>query len=336
VPGPPATEVAGRGSYRDGQPDMGSTAGRAQAPGGPSGVDRSAPSGLVQSLGEVWAVTVTYNPILSDGRLERQLATVAKERIAHVIVDNGSRNLEAIRELARRYHRPDLPVEVYALQANLGIARALNDGVRRCLELGHPAWILTLDQDTCFPPEAFPLASRELSRITITETVGIISFNYHERVFGEEHPYNRLAGPAEIRSIITSGNFVSARALEVVRYDDDFFLYFVDVEFCHRLRSLGFKIWVFRQAFIDHQEGSQLKRGNRRSSYLDPPRLYFVARNGMHVFRRHASLKALAVVVYLVLRNCFNGVDPGRSLRFASRGSLATAFPNRFPPPVMP
>lgn len=290
---------------------------------------------LASRLGRIWAVTVTYNPNLDDGRLDRQIREVADQGIGHTLVDNASRNVEVIEALAARYDRPEHPVEVLPLGKNLGIAHALNSGVERARALHRPSWILTLDQDTCFPADAFAHASRELAAIPSPERAGIIAFNYLERLFGDQHPYNRLEGPAAIRSIITSGNLVNARALDQIRFEDDFFLYFVDVEFCHRLRERGFPIWVFRSAFIDHQEGREMTRGQRQTTFLDPPRLYYVARNGVRVFGRHTSPKALAVVLYLVLRNCFNGVDPRGSVGFALRGSFATIFPARFPPPAM-
>lgn len=290
---------------------------------------------LARSLGPTSAVTVTFNPPLADGRLERQIRELAEQGIDHILVDNGSRNLEAIQTIAARYDRPELRVEVLALSQNLGIARALNLGVDRARSTRAPGWILTLDQDTCFAPDAFGTAADELRYVVKPGQAGVLAFNYYERLFGDQHPYNRSDRPSEERSIITSGNLVNVRVFDSIRFDDDFFLYFVDVEFCHRLRASGFSIWVFRNAFIDHQEGNEMVRGRRQSTYLDPPRLFFVARNGLTVSRRHASLKALAVVIYLVLRNCFNGVQPRRSVGFAIRGTLASVYPARFPPPRM-
>lgn len=297
--------------------------------------DRIEAESLVARLGGVCAVTITFNPRLKDGRLEWQIRDLARQGIRHVLVDNGSRNLAAIREIAARYDQASTPVEVVALEANLGIARALNEGVARGRGSGRAAWILTLDQDTCFPPDAFHLAGIELARIPNFATAGILAFNYREKIFGEERPYNRARGPAEMRSIITSGNFVNARVFDEVHFDDEFFLYFVDVEFCHQLRSRRWKVWVFRNAFIDHQEGREFTRNGRRARFLEPIRLYYVSRNSVRVFRRHGSAKALAVSLYLVMRNCFNGIAPRESLRASFHGACAAVFPERYPPPQL-
>ena len=284
-------------------------------------------------LESLWALTVTFNPPLSDGRLEEQVRQVASQGIGHLLVDNGSANARDIRVLAARHHRPDCPVIVLELGRNVGLGGALNAGVRECRTRFGARWILTMDQDTFFGPDAFSAADRELASIDFHEPVAIVAFNYLEHRRNRERPYNHGSGPVEVNSMITSGSIVNASLFDHVTFDERLFLYFVDVDFCHKVRRLGRRIWVLRSAFIDHQEGRRVVRDGRPYFFLEPPRLYFVARNGCWIFRRYWSVKSLIVVSYLVAMNFFNDISPGRSLYEAARGAIASMFPDRFPPP---
>lgn len=284
-------------------------------------------------LGGLWALTVTFNPELSDGTLERQIRQISQQGLGHVVVDNGSNNQAELKRLVERLHSGLAPVLLLPLPANYGIAAALNRGVSFLQSQEGARWILTLDQDTCFEERAFDRMAEELSVIGSRGPIGIIAFNYYEHRFNRVRPYNRKSGPLLVRSMITSGSITSVDALRRTSFNERLFLYFVDVDFCHAIRRMGFEIWVLRSAFIDHREGRRIRRANRELFGLDPTRLFFVVRNGIWVFRKYGSLKALLVAGYLVAMNCLNGVAPRKSLEFARRGFLASVFPERFPPP---
>lgn len=195
-------------------------------------------------------------------------------------------------------------------------------------------WVLTLDQDTILAAGAFSLVGRELGRIPDLDQVGIVALNYIEHRFNQARPYNRGAGPTRAKSVITSGSIVNRSVLDSIGFDEGLFLYFVDVDFCHRVRQLGYPIIVLKDAFIDHQEGSSVERTGSRVFFLDPPRLYFVCRNSIVVFRRYASLKALLVAGYLVSMNLLGATSRRSSLSFAWSGLLATLRPDLYPPPI--
>src|SRR5438093_9278894 len=90
---------------------------------------------------EVCAIIVTYHP--DNGFPERAQLT-ARQVGTVVIVDNnsGQRTLKVLDALAITDK-----VHVVRNSANLGIAAALNEGIRLAKSLNY-RWILTLDQDT--------------------------------------------------------------------------------------------------------------------------------------------------------------------------------------------
>ncbi|MCI4345586.1 MAG: glycosyltransferase [Thermoplasmata archaeon] len=279
------------------------------------------------------AVTVTYNPTLEDRRLETQIGQLRGKVDLHVVVDNGSANVDYIRKIIESQPAAPSPVRLLPLDANFGIGRALNEGVTTCSRTPSTRWILTLDQDTVLAEDAFALLSEELDQIPHVGDAGIIAFNYLEHRFNRIRPYNRSAGPASARSVITSGSIVNRRVFERLRFDEELFLYYVDVDFCHQVRRLGFPIYILRRAFIDHEEGWEAQRSGSNLHYLDPPRLYFVCRNGVRVFRRYGTVKALLVAGYLVAMNLRGATSRRQSIRFALHGLLASFWPGRFPQP---
>jgi rhamnosyltransferase len=272
---------------------------------------------------QIFAVTVTFNPTLEDGRLGSQIAEVSRRVGIHVIVDNGSENLSEIKKVAERSTIAPSRLLFVALTRNEGIARALNAGVAKCREVGAPTWILTLDQDTTFTESSFPLLEQELSQIDGFDQVGILAFNYVEHRFNSRRPYNHFDGPARMASIITSGNLVRTAVFDRIQFDDPLFLYFVDVDFCRKVRALGYSIVVLRTAFIDHEEGRRHERDGQVKYYLDPVRLFYVSRNGLVMLGRYRKPQDPVIAAYLVFMNLVAGARPFESLRAAFRGAMA-------------
>jgi GT2 family glycosyltransferase len=251
----------------------------------------------------------------------------------HVLVDNGSANLREIQGLVDGVAKDGSGTTLVPLEANFGIGRALNEGVRVCCRNPSTRWILTLDQDTVLPEHEFSTLERELEDIPGLDHVGIVALNYAEHRFNRVRPYNRSNGPVRTNSVITSGSIVNRSVFNQIHFDEALFLYFVDVDFCHQLRLHGFPIYILRHAFIDHREGTSTSRQGQTRFYLDPPRLYFVCRNGVRIFRRYRSVKALLVTFYLVTMNCLRASTRRESIRFAARGFLASLRPKEFQPP---
>jgi N-acetylglucosaminyl-diphospho-decaprenol L-rhamnosyltransferase len=72
---------------------------------------------------------------------------------------------------------------------------------------------------------------------------------------------------------------------KVGRFDEGFFLYFEEVDFCWRARSEGWSCWCLPWARIVHLEGASTginRRGRRRSAYwFDSRRRFFVKHYGI-------------------------------------------------------
>ena len=86
---------------------------------------------------------VTYNPDIH--RLRENISSIIRQVDHIVICDNGSRNINSIKEIIMSF-----PIRVIELNENMGIAYALNKICEISIELGYE-WVLTLDQDSVSP-----------------------------------------------------------------------------------------------------------------------------------------------------------------------------------------
>jgi len=116
--------------------------------------------------------------------------------------------------------------------------------------------------------------------------------------------------------VITSGSMVRREVVEAIGLPrSDFFMDFVDYEYCLRARSLGYKIAVVTRAKLFHEigEARTVRFLGRRSFWSDhrPFREYYMSRNlvysawwlypGLQTKRsvlRHLARHALGVVLF--------------------------------------
>lgn len=267
------------------------------------------------------AITVTHDPPLGDGRLAKQAKALAQVADLHVIVDNGSGNVNLIRG-ALQESSPGGRYLVVPLDQNTGMASALNVGVRTCLEKSSVDWVLLLDQDTCFPMDSFGKLANELATIKNQARLGVIGFNCVRHRLTLESLSNSSGHVRRRRSVMTSGSLVSREVLQRIPFDESLFMYYVDVDFCHRVEGSGYAILQLFSSMADVQEGQSIERGGAMWSVLDPWRLYFVGRNGVRTFRRFGHAADIAYASMLLSGNILAGHVVSQSIVHFVRGVI--------------
>lgn len=274
-------------------------------------------------LGRLGAVTVTYNPEISDHRLRDQMRQLLENVDLHVIVDNGSENVDDLAALVQTMDGDKGRIRLIPLGRNLGLGAAINLGVASLCKEVHPDWILLLDQDTRFFANSFERLYQEFEGRVSGARIGLIGFNYETHYFNHLGLHNRSNGPASMRVMITSGSLVRTSLLVQNPLDEGFFIYQLDAEYSYRLRRLGWKIVVSRWALIDHQESESRRYGTGTRWYLEPSRFYYVARNSLVVSAKYRTLRPALFVPYLLAMNLLAGEQPIASLMQALRGTVA-------------
>jgi rhamnosyltransferase len=215
-----------------------------------SGVERGVPP----REHTICAIYVTYHP---DGKFPERLARIVPQVDHIIIVDNHS-NGEAVRML--RTLCTEVNGELIENEENRGVATALNQGIRRAIELGYP-WALTFDQDSWPDRDLVKTLSEIYANHPERSKVKILGSNYRSPITGKSVlNFKNITSSLFVEStvVITSGALMCMRAYEEVGpFRDDFFIDLVDHEYCLRIRSYGYKVLISRKALITHPLGNE-------------------------------------------------------------------------------
>lgn len=237
----------------------------------------------------VCAVIVSYNP---ESQLIDNVCTLASQVGEIVIVDNASlpEGMQLVAEAAKQ-----VKVTVIYNDTNLGIAAALNVGVRFALDRGYP-WVMTFDQDSSAPAGFVAALLDAWQACSFRLEVALVSPRYQDRFTGRIASYATASvdGAGEVMTTMTSGNLVRSDVFAVAGlFDESLFMDCVDHEFCLRLRRHGYRLIEARDALLEHSlgcmelhtlAGRQFKIFNH-----SPLRRYYNARNRILVYRRYGS-----------------------------------------------
>lgn len=228
--------------------------------------------------GPVAAIIVSFNP---DKDFCKRLSVIQPQVDRIIIVDNSSDT--SIHEILRDSIFGD--IDIIENKRNMGIAVALNQGVKKALELGFP-WALTLDQDTEIDPNMVRHLGSILSHYPDKGALGIIGSNARSKHSGRLFiDCRRQSGEyIETKTVITSGSLMSLSAYEKVGpFREDFFIEGVDLEYCLRLRRHGFKVLMSCKPLMTHAAGKMEEYSFMGRAVLvanhAPWRYYYMLRN---------------------------------------------------------
>jgi rhamnosyltransferase len=207
------------------------------------------------------------------------IATVIaiKDQVNQVIViDNGSGNdfesgLQSVEQLKN--------IICIRLIKNLGIAYALNEGIKQAKQLD-AQWVITLDQDSL----AHENMVAELFRVAISNVkIGIVAPALNHTF--QDNTNN------ELLVAITSGNLINIKVYDSVLYNDGYFIDSVDFDFCLKVKSAGWSIVQSNGAFLEHRLGISKKINffgiNFTYIFHSPLRRYYIFRNHIFLIRDH-------------------------------------------------
>jgi rhamnosyltransferase len=248
---------------------------------------------------EVCAVIVTYNP--GPGVVDTY-RSIAGQVSRILIVDNGSdeTTLDVLRKLE---FGNECVTELVLNGANLGVAAALNQGVKRAAALGFP-WVLTMDHDSVANPDMVKNLircwtghpERDLVKIVAARYIDKIAdivprFPTYKGLWPRFRSFSGQESLVETMDIITSGNLVRTDVFREVGYfNEDLFIDAVDIEFCMRLANAGYKVVVSGDAFLKHRLGNATTGsilGREIVTLNHPPlRRYYIARNRVYTIKK--------------------------------------------------
>ena len=243
---------------------------------------------------KVAAIIVSYNP---DSNLFDSINLLLNQVEKVIIVDNGSKEkyVKYIKSINED------KIEINLNKENLGIATALNIGVRKALENGYE-WILTMDQDSKASPDMVKKMFNVYNSINREERKDILSIfpNFvDERIQSIEENSN-MNSYEYVDADITSGNLLRKEVFEKVGFfDDSLFIDLVDTDFCMRLNEKGIKMIKIRDAVLYHSlgESKTIKGilGSFNTSNHSALRRYYMTRNRFYIWEKYKGLNSFTL-----------------------------------------
>jgi GT2 family glycosyltransferase len=306
------------------------------------GAPNHGPAGITtadepRDFGSVAVIVLNWNGIDDTLDCLKSLAQVDYPCCEIVVVDNGSRESPQARIMEQ------FPSVTYLETGrNLGYAGGNNVGIRYALSQQHD-YVFVLNNDTIVEPDflrhavetarADPsigvvgvkiLAWDQPARIwmaygEVTYGMSLVRligyYHYDDGTFDDQRDVEWLPGTAML---------FRRRALETVGlFDEEFFAYHEDVDWCTLAREKGFRVVYTPRSHIFHK----VHRSSGGKRYVTP-RQYLAGRNMVRYVRKHANRRQIAkfVAVQAVavplqfVRRTFTGEQAG--VRLKVRGML--------------
>ncbi len=227
---------------------------------------------------KIAAVITLYNP-------DEKIIIRAESLLPFVeklfLIDNSDNSNDRIIE----HFKNDLKVNYVFNGRNIGIAASMNIAIKLALEENF-VFILTMDQDSEFESNSLEVL---ISTIQENEDVAIYS-PFHKNKFFTKPSTNHNV--EEVSDVMTSGNLLNLCAVKKVGFfREDYFIDYVDIEYCLRLRKNGYRILRVNSSILIHNEANLLEK-NFIGKKIYPPnhkpfRWYYKVRNFFYLKKEY-------------------------------------------------
>lgn len=229
---------------------------------------------------KIAGVTVLYNP---NEEVISNIKSYVDQLEQLYLIDNSDHSNEEL--LSEVLTNP--AVSYFPNHENLGIAKVLNLAAEKALENDFD-YLFTIDQDSSAPDD---LIKNMLKAVEGIEKIGIIS-PVHQNKFdtikpAEENVVDRL-------TVKTSGNLLNLKAYEQVGgFKEEYFIDYVDIEYCMRLWKNGLKVLEVSNAILTHSEADLDKRKIFKWTVYpynhSPIRMYYKCRNRFYLLKDYGK-----------------------------------------------
>jgi len=245
------------------------------------------------------AVLVTFNP---DPGFAPRLKRI-RQQVPHVVVvDNGSGNVWAVQRAIEAM--PD-GVELIRNDHNKGIAQAFNQGLERAIERG-ATWAVTLDQDSLPAPDMVHELISAQAALPGADQVAVVAPQVVDAQHGRPSLFLRKRGrwlfrraPCkngpldDVTIVISSGSLINLTLFTALGgFREDFFIDYVDTEYCLRAQANRFRIAVACSAHLEHKLGERREASlaglHMVPTFHSPARWYYISRNRIPMLRMYS------------------------------------------------
>ncbi|MDR7654222.1 glycosyltransferase family 2 protein [Acinetobacter junii] len=239
----------------------------------------------------IYSVIITFNPNVNS--VLKLIESLSFQNVKVIIVDNDSRNKNELKNISL--------ASVIFLENNFGIAKAQNVGIEQAIQ-NSADFILFFDQDSSIPESyVSDLMSDYMDLETRKEKIGAIgprfiddrhnfyykTINLSKSGFRHKIDVSKISQPIHSSLLISSGSLISVKTLkEVGMMRENYFIDYVDTEWCIRAEALGFKNFMSAKAIMRHTIGDKMIQLVFFNVPVHSPfRRYYRVRNAIYMLR---------------------------------------------------
>lgn len=247
----------------------------------------------------VYAIVLNWNGGERLFRCIGSLLDIRSPKLNIVVADNGSVDGTIDRINSRSNSR----LHLIKNGSNIGFGAGNNPAIDYALHSGAEyVWLVNYD---CVVTENS--LRNLLSRINDCKAIGIVGSSildmenhkvvlalgggWVDKIFGLGGHTVRDGLFSRIDYVTGASMLLSRNCLECIgKFDEQFFMYWEDVDLCERARAQGFKIAVALDSIVYHEESSSLSDSALRKESL-------MAASSSLYFRKHAPVPALPIIL---------------------------------------
>lgn len=249
----------------------------------------------------VAVVTVTYNSGDVVDEFMRSLLSQDHDALLIYVIDNASSDDTLYR--VRQFRDPR--IRVIESGGNIGFAAGCNTGMRAGLAAGC-SHVLIINNDTTFGPNLISRLLQSETELGADLTVPkICRFDEPRRIWAAGGRFRRLRGYASAHlgeEVLDAGQYDEPRPVEfapgccilirrsaierVGYFDERYFVYTEDADYCWRAKALGLKLWYTPTAALLHKVSSLT--GGAGSPFF----VRYTTRNRVIFIRKHLPFAA--------------------------------------------
>ena len=302
-------------------------------------LDRESPTIL-----NTCAVVVAYQP---DHQIIDRIMILLAQVNEVVIVDNNSNSV--CREYLEQLIEQSENIHLILNNENLGIAAALNQGFKCALNQNYQ-WLLTLDQDSIISSDFLEKMSIAYQECTYQNQLAsicpVLGLYDRDNLDNHEVIQHRKCFQSDLTAVgtytltktaITSGNLVKLEIFKTTGlFDENFFIDYVDHEFCLKIYKCGYKIIQSNDSLLYHQIGTPTEKilfGHKiQVNNHNSLRKYYLTRNAILTYKRYFIsdttwvIKDIKILLSYIVKMILFEHDKIEKLRSILRGFLHGAI----------
>ncbi|HHS95872.1 MAG TPA: glycosyltransferase family 2 protein [Phaeodactylibacter sp.] len=268
-------------------------------------------------MASVFFVLLNWNQYSLTAQCIRSLQNLQYKDYQILVIDNASSDNSA--DLLQRDFGHQ--IKLIRNQENLGFAKGNNIGIEHALAQ-KAQYIMVINNDTVVDSDFLePLLQTIKSSSTIAVVTPKIYFMHQPRTIwaaGGEINWHLGIAHSRGKGQKDSGQFdrqepvdyatgcamlFSRASLEKVGlFDDSYFAYFEDADWCVRAKKQGFQIVYVPESKIWHVAGASTRKNKKKPGKRTSPSVYYLnARNNLWFIKRHTTglIRFTALISYV-------------------------------------